>query len=64
MVDLDDHIVESILTEQAVASCTWRERDGAVVAAVGRILAPAVGGADSTDRKRGSGSRQAVGAPP
>ncbi len=64
MVQLDQEIVEMVITPQPIAATHARHRDWSVVAAIGRILAPAVGRADAAHPQQGSRARVAVSAPP
>ncbi len=64
VVDLDDEVVERIAAGQAVAGGAGQEADRPVVAAVGRVLAPAVGGVDRANRQQGGRPWRAVAAPP
>src|SRR5215212_11185318 len=64
VIDLDDEIVKVILARQPVAGLIPHQANGLIVAAVVRVLAPGVFGADRPDRQIGPRSRMAVGAPP
>ena len=64
VVDLDNEVVEAIVTAQPVARFLGRARERAVIAPVVRVFAPGVMWADAADRQRGARAGQAVGAPP
>jgi hypothetical protein len=64
VVEFDDDVVEMVHPAQAVAWFIGRAKEGPVVAAVGRILAPGVSRSDPPDRKAGAGPDQPIGAPP
>src|SRR5215212_5754378 len=64
VIDLDDEIVKVILARQPVAGLIPHQANGLIVAAVVRVLAPGVFGADRPDRQIGPRSGMAVGAPP
>lgn len=64
VIDLDDEIVEVIVALQPVARRAIRQTDRAIVAAVARVLAPAVVGANRAHRQTRLWTRHAVGAPP
>jgi hypothetical protein len=52
MVDFDDEIVQGIVAAEPVARFLGRAREGPVIAAVGRVLAPGVAGTDAANRQR------------
>src|SRR5204863_8853630 len=64
MVDFDNKIIEMIRPAQPVAGLPDRRSDRPVIAAVGRVLAPGIGGGDAPDRKRSRWPGMAIGAPP
>jgi len=64
VVDFNNEIVEMIVAPKPVAFRAWRELEGAVIAAVERILAPGVVLCDSPNGQRRLRPRHAVGAPP
>src|ERR1043166_1720263 len=64
VVDLDDEVVEPIVAPQAVAGLAVGEPNGPVVAAVRRVLAPAILMGDAAHRKQRAGPRPAVRTPP
>ena len=64
VIDLDDEIVKVVLARQPVAGLTAHQANRLIVAAVVRVLAPGVFGADRPHRQIGPRSRMAIGAPP
>ncbi len=64
MVDLDDDVVERVGAGEAVAGGAGRKPDRAVVAAVPRVLAPAVRRTDRAARQQHRGPVGAVVPPP
>ena len=64
MVELDDQIVEVILSSQAVPWLAGFAADGAIVSAIAGVFAPGVIPADRTQGKQRMRTRHAIGAPP
>lgn len=64
MINFDNEIIEVIAAAEPVAWFIGRSPEGAVVAAVGWVLAPSVGRADAAHGQQGARTRQAIGAPP
>lgn len=64
VVDLDQEVVEVVIAPQPIAWFTGRPCIGAIVPAIGWILAPGVGGAYATQRQQRSWPGKPVGPPP
>ena len=64
VIDLDDQIVEVVVSLQPVARLARAATDRAVVAAIGRVLAPGIARSDGADWQRGPGPGDSVGPPP
>ena len=64
VVQLDDQVVEAIGSPEPVAGMVRRKTDWLVVAAVGRVFAPAVVAVDAPDRQARARAGCAVGSPP
>src|SRR6516162_10030932 len=64
VVDLDDEIVEVVLSPEAVAAVAGSASEGAVVPAVGGIFAPCEVGGDAARRQQGRRVPMAIGPPP
>lgn len=64
VVDLDDQVVEMIVTAEPVAWFIGRAAKRLIVTPVGRVLAPGVAHADAPRRQSGDRAHQAVRPPP
>ena len=64
VVDLDDKVVEMIVTLQAIAVLTGIEPHRLVVMTAGGVFAPGILGPDGANRQKCARSRVAVGTPP
>src|SRR5271170_5191297 len=51
VVNLDKEVIEGVVAPQAVAWFTGRPLKGSVIAPVGRIFAPGIGGTDAAQRQ-------------
>ena len=51
VVNLDKQVVEAVVAPKAVAWFTGRPLKGSIIAPVGRIFAPGIGGTDAAQRQ-------------
>src|SRR5205085_10881556 len=64
VIELDQQIVEMILAPKPVRGVLGAQTDRPIVAAVGRVLAPGIGGPHAAHRQPGTRPGDAVPAPP
>jgi len=64
VIDFDDNVVEAVVAAEPIARLVRQAAKRTVIAAIGRVLAPSVVGADAADRQQRPRPRQPVGPPP
>ncbi len=64
MIEFEKNVVEGVVAPEVVAWFIGRPPKRAVIAPIGRIFTPCVGGADPAKGKRCPRARKAIGPPP
>jgi hypothetical protein len=64
VIDLDDEIIEVIVTREPVAAILTAKLDRLVIKAARRVFTPGILGTDGANRQKRLWPRRAIGAPP